>query len=37
MKLLINTQIKTSILNCNPEKIATAYLGNDYKLFIPNQ
>lgn len=36
MKILTANEIKKAILRCNPKKIAVAYIGIDWKTFIPN-
>lgn len=36
MKILVENEIQQAILDCKPMKIAVAYIGTDWKTFIPD-
>lgn len=36
MKILVEGEIKKSIKRCNPSKIAVAYIGSDWNMFVQN-
>lgn len=36
MKILVDNEIQRSVLNCKPSKVAVAYIGADWRIFIPD-
>lgn len=36
MKILVDNEIQRAVLDCKPSKIAVAYIGADWQIFIPD-